>query len=139
MYKTLTRGDVVGTGIQTLVVEECGECGVLFALPNNLRRRALEDHTRYLWCPNGHSLVFKGKTEAQKLQERLDAERERSGRLAAERDQTAACLRATRGVVTRMKKRASAGVCPGCNRSFENLARHMASKHPDFTEGEHDA
>jgi hypothetical protein len=26
------------------------------------------------------------------------------------------------------------GVCPCCNRTFQNLARHMAGKHPDYEE-----
>lgn len=29
-----------------------------------------------------------------------------------------------------------AGVCPCCNRTFKNLARHMAGQHPGFTEGD---
>ena len=39
---------------------------------------------------------------------------------------------ATRGHLTRAKKqvhRAEHGVCPHCNRSFQNLARHMQTKH----------
>ena len=31
----------------------------------------------------------------------------------------------------RIEKRIHAGVCPCCNRSFPNLQRHMAAKHPD--------
>lgn len=38
-----------------------------------------------------------------------------------------------KGHATRITKRAKAGVCPCCNRSFENLRRHMASQHPTFT------
>jgi hypothetical protein len=34
--------------------------------------------------------------------------------------------------VTKLKKRASAGVCPCCNRTFSNMARHMAHQHPEF-------
>lgn len=32
----------------------------------------------------------------------------------------------------RLRKRASAGVCPCCNRTFSQLARHMQTKHPTF-------
>lgn len=38
---------------------------------------------------------------------------------------------AYKGAATRLKNRAKAGVCPCCNRTFQNLARHMASQHPD--------
>lgn len=41
-------------------------------------------------------------------------------------------LRATKGVVTKIKKRVSKGVCPCCNRSFENLKNHMESQHPEY-------
>lgn len=40
--------------------------------------------------------------------------------------------RAFKGVVTKLKKRAANGVCPCCNRTFVDLARHMAGKHPTF-------
>ena len=30
----------------------------------------------------------------------------------------------------------SGGACPCCNRSFENLARHMATKHKDYVKRE---
>lgn len=33
---------------------------------------------------------------------------------------------------TRIKNRVKNGVCPCCNRTFENLARHMQAKHSDF-------
>lgn len=130
----LERGDVVGTGIQQLVVEECGVCAVLFAFPETLREKALADHSRRFFCPNGHNLAYLGKTEAEKLKDQLDRERDRSARLASQRDQVEASLRATRGVVTRMRNRASAGLCPCCNRTFQQLARHMAAKHPEFVD-----
>lgn len=37
-----------------------------------------------------------------------------------------------KGVATRLKNRAAHGVCPCCNRTFQQLARHMSAKHPDF-------
>ncbi len=38
------------------------------------------------------------------------------------------------------RERIVSGVCPCCNRTFQNLARHIAGQHPDFAEpagGEH--
>lgn len=32
----------------------------------------------------------------------------------------------------KLKKRASAGICPCCNRTVSQMARHMKSKHPEF-------
>ena len=31
----------------------------------------------------------------------------------------------------RLKRLASGGVCPCCNRTFSNMARHMRSQHPE--------
>lgn len=77
-------------------------------------------------------------------------DRERKAREAAERDanlqriraDTAARLRvaaehstrATKGHLTRLKKRVAAGVCPCCNRTFKDLSRHMAGQHPEYVE-----
>lgn len=136
---TLARGSVLGMGAQRLVVEECGECFVLFAFPETQQEKARADHRRGFWCPNEHKLHYTGKTEAQKLREQLERERDRAGRLASQRDQAEASLRATKGVVTRQKKqlqRVANGVCPCCNRSFVNLARHMESKHPGYQHGD---
>jgi hypothetical protein len=41
--------------------------------------------------------------------------------------------RAYKGQATRLRNRAKAGVCPCCKRTVSQLARHMASKHPDFS------
>ncbi|WP_159103999.1 hypothetical protein [Rhodopseudomonas sp. B29] len=52
----------------------------------------------------------------------------RDQREAAERRAAAA-----RGQVTKIKNRVGHGVCPCCNRTFANLARHMAGEHPGYT------
>lgn len=118
-----------------LTVTSCW-CGIALAIPQILYAEAKRDHKHAVYCPLGHEFVFGGKTEAQKLQERLNEERDRSARLASQRDQAEASLRATKGVVTKLKKRGKAGVCPadGCHRHFEDLERHVASKHPGLAE-----
>lgn len=119
--------------------EECCNCGVLFAITEETYKR-LRKSQEWFYCPNGHSQHYVGKTEVQKLREQLEAAREtarshaeradRAHRRAEEADRSRA---AYKGQVTKLKNRAKAGVCPCCNRTFQNLARHMASKHPDFT------
>jgi uncharacterized protein (UPF0212 family) len=45
--------------------------------------------------------------------------------------------KATRTLKTQLKKvhvRVGHGVCPCCNRSFAQLRRHMAAKHPEYAE-----
>lgn len=125
-------------GETTLEVEVCGVCGVLFAVPERLREHCLETGDNF-FCPNGHSLVFndyenkKLKRENERLKDRLAAARARA-------DQTEASLRATKGVVTKQRKKLEkvvAGVCPvdGCKRHFKDLRRHIATKHPDYEGG----
>jgi hypothetical protein len=120
-------------GHTTLEVEVCGVCGVLFAAP-----KVLIDHCREtgdnFFCPNGHTLVFDDYENAR-LKRQLASTKDTLAFVRADRDQTEARLRSTKGVVTKQKKklaRVAAGVCPCCNRSFQDLARHMETKHPDF-------
>lgn len=112
------------------VVEECCHkgCGISFAVTVDFQRRCLNDHARSFYCPNGHGQHYTGKTDAQKLQ---DAQ----ARETALRDQLTAAIRdgeRTRQQLMRDRERFSKGVCPCCNRSFDNVRRHMASKHPDY-------
>lgn len=100
------------------------------------------------YCTHGHSQVFKaGKTDAEKLQEQLNEERRmrqraeqnvamwqddaRNARERAEHERRRA--NGYKGHATRIAKRAKAGTCPCCNRTFKQLAQHMANKHPQFT------
>lgn len=118
-------------------VRTCGECGIRWGAPAEWWKARQEDK-RTFYCPNGHSRVFH-KSEADRLAEELSRtkqqlaerddtiRRQRELREAAERSAAAA-----RGQVTKLKKRASAGVCPCCNRTFLALGKHMAQKHPGF-------
>lgn len=120
----------------TLHIQECPECGCLHAIPDGIERNARKHAGRRdVYCPNGHVWVFMGKTHEQQLREARDA------RAAAEaaRDQAEADARMARAReekerkrAQRLAKRASAGVCPCCNRSFQQLSRHMKTKHPEF-------
>jgi DNA-binding transcriptional regulator YiaG len=112
-------------------VEHCYSCAMAFAMPSNFRDRKLKDRTNF-FCPAGHSQHYVGKTEEQKLREEVERARQMreaaEGRAAkAERDATA-ISKAHR----KMRTRVMNGVCPCCNRSFENLRRHMHDQHPEF-------
>jgi hypothetical protein len=111
---------------ETLTVTSCW-CGINVAIPDNLYSYARRKKSYAIYCPLGHTFVFNSTTE-----ERLAQEREKSARLQARLDQADASLIAQRAATTRVKnklKRVEAGVCPQCNRTFQNLARHMKSKH----------
>lgn len=117
---------------ETLVVTHCW-CGIALALPQTLYEHAHQDE-RDVYCPLGHVFVFRDTWK-----KKYEAEREERLGERRRHDATRSLLRAeershasTRGHLTRHRKRAQAGVCPCCNRTFQQLARHMANKHPDF-------
>lgn len=112
-------------------------CGLPFSMPKSLNAECLRNGTNF-HCPLGHSITY-ADTETDKLRR----ERDRLKQKIAQRDDeiknwadmaTAEKRRASalKGQLTKTRKRVQAGVCPCCNRTFQNLARHMNSKHPDF-------
>jgi hypothetical protein len=119
---------------------------MLYAIPEGLHRsaHAYNGETPNGWklcCPVGHTWWYAGETEEQRLERLLKVQRDRAGRLAAERDQaqqevTVHKRRATRfkNDRDRIKRRVAAGVCPCCNRSFQDVRRHMERQHPGFGE-----
>lgn len=84
----------------------------------------------------GCSRVFVGETEAAKLRRERDAALQREETLRFERDQARLALVKKSKEAQRLKKRVAAGVCPCCTRSFQNLRRHMATKHPEHASSE---
>lgn len=132
-------GDLTYEG--TLTILTCW-CGMRHAVPEELRafqQRQHRDGARDvtgIYCPLGHQHVPSGKGEAERLREKLAAEEERAARILANLDQEQASHRATKGQLTKAKKRVANGVCPCCHRSFVQLARHMKTQHPTFEGGE---
>jgi len=142
-------GDIFKTGKHVdLVVVEC-TCGILFAIPEKLNRSALTHRGQSGWqisCPLGHTWHYTGDNEETRLRKQLEREREHSASLVSRLDQTEAHLRGEKAAKTRiknerdrLKQRATAGVCPHpeCHRHFENLERHVATKHPELLEQLH--
>lgn len=118
-------------------------CGMPFAVPSSLMRihkrnvqHSGQPGDASIVCPAGHRVQFGGETEAQKLRKELDRERQRRMRSDEQLDHERNSHRTTRGHMTRLRKRVGRGVCPCCNRTFANVARHIESKHPDFAESE---
>lgn len=118
--------------------QECINCSIRWGVSKLFDRQRRGDKKSF-YCPNGHPQAYT-ESEADRLRKALetskqqnamwqdDARQQRQRAEAAERSASA-----QRGVVTRLKNRAAAGVCPCCNRTFVNLQRHMAGKHPTFT------
>lgn len=111
----------------------CANCGIEVVLPRHLCAERRRDHKSF-YCPNGHSLSFQSETEEERLKKRLAAKEQAAERYLQEIDRLSRSRDAYKGKMTEIKNRISNGVCPCCKRSFTNVRRHMASKHPEFKE-----
>lgn len=118
----------------TLERVNCGKCGGVFALNNEYMRYQRASAGEY-HCPYCRMRWIWTQSEADQLRNQLsekckevtaskcEAMRERQLREEEE---------VLRMKAERKLKRVDRGVCPCCNRTFSNLARHMATKHsPD--------
>lgn len=119
----------------------CCRCKTDIYLPDSLYEVALKSPDVWFWCAYGHKQHF---TEGESEETKLRRERDRLAQQVAEKDDAIRFQRelreaaersaaAARGQVTKLKKRAGAGVCPCCNRTFLALQKHMSQKHPTFT------
>ena len=111
----------------------CPVCGIEYSVPIKFiewKCNLPENDDRRGWhCPNGDRLIPTNSRmdDLRRQNERLTQMiAQRDDELDSERRRTAAA----KGEVTKIKKRISCGVCPCCNRTFQNLASHMKTKHP---------
>ena len=123
-------------------IGQCCTCGVPMVLSEMLYLRAKRDSSISFYCELGHKQSF-SEGENQRLKKQIENERRRrewADENAARARAEARCQerRASsfKGHLTRTKNRISAGVCPCCNRTFKQLARHMKSKHPKYLKDE---
>lgn len=124
------RGNEVTETIN-FVMEECCDCGLPFFMPKYHKEMLLKSHASF-YCPNGHGQHYTGKSEAQKRIEELEKQ------IAAEKqayDNVANAMLDEKNKAKKLQRqlnRVHKGVCPCCNRTFENLQKHMATKHPEI-------
>lgn len=122
-----------------LCVTCCREgCGITFGVADTWVRCRKRDH-EWWYCPNGHRQHWPQESDLEAAERRARESRDALARERARHDQTKAArdaaqrsASAARGIATRIKNRVSAGVCPCCNRTFQNLAQHMAGAHPKW-------
>lgn len=134
MSTTDMRGWTVrfGPGNITMITETCIDCGVVFAMTAEFKQTRLENHSKRFYCPNGHHMVYSGKTEAEKLRDLLAAAKAQAVHATDQAYAAAVEVESLRTTLLRDRHRFANGVCPCCNRSFENVRRHMENKHPDY-------
>ncbi len=119
-------------------VHSCWNCGIEYGLTEAFANSKRSDHSTF-YCPNGHSTGFLAETKEEKLakqlkrtQDALADERQWGAEQSALRKAEERRHSATKGLLTKAKKRAANGVCLACHRHFVNVERHMASRHPGF-------
>lgn len=122
-----------------LSAEMCCKCGFTTWMAEEFRQQCKTDKKSFYCTSCGQGQGWFGDNEADKLRkqlERANAETERQRKLREWAEQETRNqelrLRAQKGATTRIKNRVANGVCPCCTRSFGDLKRHMATKHPDY-------
>ncbi len=124
---------------QTMIIKECQTCGVLHTFPKIIHDNRYRDGG-YWHCPNGHQWGWK---EGNEEREAIRLERDRLKQQAAQKDDEIRQLRfemmhvemqrdEAKAKHVNARKRAGAGMCPCCKRTFSQVARHMKTKHPAF-------
>lgn len=111
----------------TLETETCCNCGVTFAMPAQLKYERLTNGGEF-YCPNGHGQHYKTPMVV-KLKKDLEAAEVALRRAKCETLNERRLLEEATAKHARLQKRVTNGVCPCCNRTFTNLARHMKTKH----------
>lgn len=129
-----------------LEIEHCCNCGIAFGMPTDFQRERRRKRDQF-FCPAGHAQHYLAESEETKLRRERDRLKQqiaqkddeiseaRTGWREADERAKAERARANgyKGHATRITKRAQAGVCPCCTRTFSALAEHMKTEHPDFT------
>lgn len=126
---------------ETFRIVSCYTCSLRFGITSELYRRVVTNAVGSVYCPACGSMTCWRESEDQKrikqLEQKLQWEAQNAATQKAARVKAEASLVATKGVVTKLSKRVSAGVCPCCNRTFKQLAQHMENKHPAFVKEQH--
>lgn len=116
----------------------CPTCGVEFAIPSNMIK-TLRENKKTFYCPSGHTQTYaRSRTDEleAELKREIDLRTQAEAALAAQRkrrEDAELQTRLTQGKLSAIRTRVKNGVCPCCHRSFVQLARHMSTKHPNYT------
>jgi len=116
----------------TLSEVNCGECGGTYAINDQYRKQRQEDGGSWTcpYCKTGWG--YNGDTEAEILLKKLKTQEKKNEWLKTDLIFANNRARAQKAAKTRLKNRINNGVCPCCKRTFNQLAMHMKTKHPDY-------
>ena len=114
-------------------------CDAMVILPSSTMKELRRNHNSF-YCYRGHPMSFGHDSDIEKLKKQLEKKEELLQRQIKRTEwakeaekQTEYKRRAIKGQLTKVKNRIKNGVCPCCNRSFANMAKHMANQHPNYT------
>lgn len=122
----------------TFEKETCINCGLIFFIPADVQAQ-IRRIPRTFYCPNGHTMVYSGdalsmaQQEAKDLRERLAAETKRKEWAELDARQQREQADKLQREAKKLKKRIAAGVCPCCHRTVSQMARHIKTKHPEYS------
>ncbi len=128
----------------TLQKIQCKSCGGVYAI-SEPHRKYLQEVGGYWSCPYcRQSWGFRkessdleiAKKEAKRYRNYLAGEKARHDQTKASLKAHKASLKAHKAAKTRLKNRIAKGICPCCNRFFDNLQRHISKEHPNFVDKE---
>jgi len=120
---------------------KCCRCGCRIWLTPTHYYAAMEGRSKISFhCSYGHAQHFadeddeitKIRRERDRLKQQMAERDDRIQRLIKLANDAEATTRKVKAEKAKLTKRASAGLCPCCNRSFANMAAHMKTKHPEF-------
>lgn len=129
-----TRGQMLWL-TEAMVCEHCCNCGMPFYMPKSFQQRKLDNKGEQFHCPAGHPQHYTGKNKDEQIAAlQREAAHEREMRLSASQQATQhwKTSRQILGKLRKLKTRIGAGVCPCCQRTFSQLARHIKCKHPQY-------
>lgn len=126
-------GTIVGVGAIRIYVSDCPRCGVLFGITEEFEQRRRDDAATF-YCPNGHNMSWH-ESAADREKKRADKAEIRERHLRDQLEAAECEAEQKRVALVKIQHRIANGVCPCCNRSFDNVRRHIEGQHPDFDPG----
>jgi RNase P subunit RPR2 len=114
-----------------LITEECCNCHMLFGMTKEFYDERKEKKGTEFFCPKGHSQHYTGESDAQRYKRMLEEANKKNTDLAGRVHGAETARGIAEKKAKRLLKRIRAGVCPHCQRTFSQLARHIESKHPE--------
>lgn len=136
------EGIQYGTSVEMKTVI-CYKCSIPFAMPERLNEWLRRSQDSF-FCPNGHIQAYVKSTE-QILKEKIERQKQEFEskksslertieRTIEQRDNVIKDRTVLKGKLTKQTNRIKNGVCPCCNRTFQNLMDHMKKQHPEFNQ-----